>query len=120
MTATPPGGEGAAAAKATPVSDAAWKCLQGAYDLQVHVAGKNPEDFIFSHEDGSPFGQNCMFRAWRKACKEAKVKYIPLQQASRHSMASQIMADHKKKAIEEIQNRLGHFNKQTQKAYVLE
>ena len=39
MTATSPGaGEGAAGAKATPVSDAAWKCLQGAYDLQVHVA----------------------------------------------------------------------------------
>jgi hypothetical protein len=39
MTATSPStGEGAAGAKATPVSDAAWKCLQGAYDLQVHVA----------------------------------------------------------------------------------
>src|SRR5579864_8985726 len=36
MTATSPGAvEGA---KAAPVSDAAWKCLQGAYDLQVHVA----------------------------------------------------------------------------------
>src|SRR5580704_7931753 len=39
MTATSPStGEGAAGAKATPVSDSAWKCLQGAYDLQVHVA----------------------------------------------------------------------------------
>src|SRR5216684_848568 len=39
MTSTSPStGEGAAGAKATPVSDAAWKCLQGAYDLQVHVA----------------------------------------------------------------------------------
>jgi hypothetical protein len=61
-----------------------------------------------------------MPRAWKKACKAAEVKYIPLQQASRHSMASQIMAEHKKKAIEEIQNKLGHFNKQTQKAYIVE
>ena len=39
MTATSPSaGEGAAAAKAAPVSDAAWKCLESAYDLQVHVA----------------------------------------------------------------------------------
>src|SRR5450759_2014462 len=39
MAATLPStGEGAAGAKATPVSDSAWKCLQGAYDLQVHVA----------------------------------------------------------------------------------
>ena len=30
--------EGAAGAQAMPVSDSAWKCLQGAYDLQVHVA----------------------------------------------------------------------------------
>src|ERR1700681_182282 len=39
MTATSAGtGEGAAGSKAAPVSDSAWKCLQGAYDLQVHVA----------------------------------------------------------------------------------
>src|SRR6201997_3466686 len=39
MTATSPSaGESSAGAKATPVSDLAWKCLQGAYDLQVHVA----------------------------------------------------------------------------------
>jgi len=62
-----------------------------------------------------------MPRAWEKACKDAKVKYIPLQQASRHSMASQIMADAKKKAIEEIQERLGHFNKTTaKKHYVMD
>jgi integrase len=89
-------------------------------DLQKHVEGKKSDDFIFSHEDGSPFGQNCMSRAWKKACKDAKVKYIPLQQASRHSMASQIMAEHKKKAIEEIQAKLGHSNRQTQKAYVVD
>ena len=39
MTATSAStGEGAAGAKAMPVSDSAWRCLQGAYDLQVHVA----------------------------------------------------------------------------------
>ena len=42
MTLTPPtnlgSSESATGAKATPVSDAAWKCLQGAYDVQVHVA----------------------------------------------------------------------------------
>src|ERR1700740_205019 len=39
MTATSPSaGEGMAGDKDMPGSDAAWKCLQGAYDLQVHVA----------------------------------------------------------------------------------
>ncbi len=37
MTAMSPGG-GEGGAKVTPVTDSAWKCLQGAYDLQVHVA----------------------------------------------------------------------------------
>jgi hypothetical protein len=35
---TPDGAEGAAGAKVTSVTDSAWKCLQGAYDMQVHVA----------------------------------------------------------------------------------
>ncbi|HVA93571.1 MAG TPA: DUF6282 family protein [Candidatus Dormibacteraeota bacterium] len=39
MTVTPPAKPGSnEAAKAMPVSDAAWECLQGAYDVQVHVA----------------------------------------------------------------------------------
>jgi sugar phosphate isomerase/epimerase len=42
MSSTSPAGPGnsagASAATAIPVSDAAWEALQGAYDLQVHVA----------------------------------------------------------------------------------
>ena len=42
MTTMPPTNpapaESATLPKAMPVSDAAWKCLQGAYDVQVHVA----------------------------------------------------------------------------------
>src|SRR5579871_6142613 len=38
MTATSPSPAESASAKALSVSDAAWKSLQGAYDLQVHVA----------------------------------------------------------------------------------
>lgn len=42
MSVTPPtnlgSSESATGSKAVPVSDAAWKCMQGAYDVQVHVA----------------------------------------------------------------------------------
>src|SRR5216683_5864981 len=42
MSSTSPAGPGsgasASAASAVPVSDAAWEALEGAYDLQVHVA----------------------------------------------------------------------------------
>lgn len=97
-----------------PIPLALWQ------SLQAHVAGKNHDEFIFTTSEGKPLYENTLFKAWARACKKAKVKYIPLYQASRHSVASQIMADHKKKAIEEIQAKLGHLNKHTQKAYVLE
>src|ERR1700677_2758917 len=46
--------EGAAGAQAMPVSDSAWKCLQGAYDLQVHVAPdvieRRIDDLDLAHE----------------------------------------------------------------------
>lgn len=89
-------------------------------DLQAHVEGKAPDDFIFTSDGKRPLGKGRLYKIWKKACEDAGVKYIPLQQASRHSMASQIMADAKKKAIEEIQRKLGHFNKTTQKHYVIE
>jgi integrase len=88
--------------------------------LQSHVEGKKADELIFCTKDGKPLHENTLFKVWKRACKNAGVKYIPLYQASRHSMASQIMADAKQKAIEEIQAKLGHFNKQTQKAYVIE
>lgn len=89
-------------------------------DLREHTKGKNPDDFIFTI-NGKPYGPNCLYRAWKKACIAAGVKYIPLQQASRHSTASRIMADAKKKALEEIQRQLGHNNKQTaKKHYIIE
>ena len=89
-------------------------------DLQEYTKGKSPDDFIFTHEDGTPLGRGRLYKEWRAACSKAEVKYIPLQQASRHSMASQIMAEAKKKAIDKIQAKLGHFNKTTQKHYVIE
>ncbi len=88
--------------------------------LQAHVEGKKADELIFSTKDGKPLYENTLFKVWKRACKNAGVKYIPLYQASRHSMASQIMAEHKRKATEEIQAKLGHSDKHTQKAYVVE
>ncbi len=89
-------------------------------DLRSHVEGKKPDDWIFTLS-GKPYGCNCLPRAWKKACIKAGVKYIPLQQASRHSTASRTMKAYKEKALEEIQRQLGHNNKVTaQKHYVIE
>ena len=92
-----------------------FQCL-----LKKHVEGKAPNDFIFTSDGKSPLGEGRLYKIRKRACKDAGDKYIPLQQASRHSMASQTMVEYKKKAIEEIQHKLGHMNKQTQKHYVVE
>lgn len=89
-------------------------------DLRESIRDKQPSDFIFSLDGINPLGKKCLYKVWEKACEDAKVKYITLQQASRHSMASEIMAEAKKKAIEEIQAKLGHHNKTTQKHYIVE
>lgn len=88
--------------------------------LQTYTKDKSPDHFIFTHANGTPLGKGRLYKEWRAACLKAEVKYISLQQASRHSMASQIMAEAKKKAIDEIQARLGHHNKYTQKHYIIE
>ena len=89
-------------------------------DLQDSIKDKQPSDFIFSFDGINPLDKKCLYKVWKKACDDAGVKYITLQQASRHSTATEIMNEHKKRAIEEIQARLGHHNKQTQKAYIVE
>jgi hypothetical protein len=75
---------------------------------------------VFTSDGKRPLGEGRLYKVWKKACTDAGEKYIPLQQASRHSMASETMAEYKKKAIEEIQRKLGHMNKQTQKHYIIE
>jgi len=60
-----------------------------------------------------------LYDAWKKACKDAGVKYITISQASRHSQASQIRQRHEKEALIEASQKLGHSNIQTTKGYVL-
>ena len=88
--------------------------------LMEHIKDKEPDDYVFTI-DGRPIPTARLYKVWKKACSDAKVKTISLQQASRHSKASEIMADHKKRAMEEIQKQLGHNNAKTGiKHYVIE
>ena len=88
--------------------------------LRNHIEGKNPDDFVFEI-NGSPIPTDRLYKVWAAACRQAKVKHISLQQASRHSTASEINTKHKKKACQEIQERLGHENITTgPKHYIVE
>ena len=71
--------------------------------------------------DSKPIKPCRLYRVWLKACNDASVKAISLQHASRHSRASEIMQEHKLRALEEIRKQLGHGNLTTgERYYVIE
>lgn len=71
--------------------------------------------------DGAPIKTDRLYKVWSKACYSAKTKHISLQQASRHSKASEIKEDFNRRALEEIRKQLGHTSLITgQKHYVVE
>ncbi len=51
---------------------------------------------------------------------DVNVKYISLQQASRHSTATEIKRKHDREAQRETQEQLGHKNRHSQKHYLIE
>ena len=96
------------------VTPEVWEMLLG------HIEGKYPDDYVFDI-NGKPITEDRLYKVWASACKQAKVKHISLQQASRHSKASEIMAEYKHKALQEIAKQLGHGNLTTgQKHYIVE
>jgi integrase len=85
-----------------------------------HIINIDDDDFVFT-VDGRNLTTGRLYKVWAKACKRAGQKHISLQQATRHSKASEIWEKHQNQAVEEIQNQLGHDNKQTGKRhYVIE
>ena len=60
----------------------------------------------------------CRSRCFTVEGREGKIHSASTGITPQHGIS--IMAEQKRIAIEEIQNKLGHFNKQTQKAYVIE
>jgi integrase len=85
--------------------------------LLSHVEGKDPDDFIFEI-NGNFIRPNRLYKVWMKACQDAGVKHISLQQASRHSTATEIKKKHDKAAAREIMEQLGHENTSTGKHYI--
>jgi hypothetical protein len=72
-----------------------------------------------SDESLFKIGSDRLYKVWVKACEHAKVKTIPLSQASRHSQASQIRQRHEIEALKEAAQQLGHSNIYTTKIYSL-
>lgn len=88
--------------------------------LMKHIEDKGPDDYVFEI-NRKPITTDRLYKVWKNACCKAKIKHISLQQASRHSKATEIMAEYRKKALQEIAKQLGHDNIVTgAKHYIVE
>ena len=91
------------------------------YRLSLYIWQKIMDYTKEMQSDESLFkiGSDRLYKVWVKACEHAKVKTIPLSQASRHSQASQIRQRHEIEALKEAAQQLGHSNIYTTKIYSL-
>jgi integrase len=95
------------------ISPELWKLLTD------HIQGKEEDDYVFT-VNGSMMSPRRLYRVFKQAIKDAGVKHISLQQASRHSTATTIKKEYEKKAQIAIAEQLGHTNLTTQKHYIME
>lgn len=87
--------------------------------LQEHVQGKKSNDLIFTIDGEKPLGEGRLYKVLQKACADAGVEPISLQMASRHSTATRIKRKHDEEAYAEIEEVLGHENKNTGKEHYI-
>lgn len=86
--------------------------------LMEHIESKDMDAYMFEI-NGEPLKTDRLYKVWTKACNDAKVKHINLQQASRHSMASSIKEQFDRQALEEIRKQLEHRNLTTGKKHYI-
>jgi integrase len=87
--------------------------------LQEHVQGKKSSDLIFTIDGDNPLGEGRLYKVLQKACADAGVEPISLQMASRHSTATRIKRKHDEEAYAEIEETLGHENRNTGKEHYI-
>src|SRR5208283_2632491 len=92
--------------------------------LMEHCEGKKDEDFIFTYDSGHKLAGEKIpasrwYKVWTKACKDAGQRHITLQQASRHSKATRMMAAAQEKALQEIGRQLGDNPATVEKHYII-
>lgn len=90
------------------VTQELWK------DLLKHIEDKDHDDYVFSCQN-----PRRLYKAWVKACSDARTKPINLQHASRHSTATEIMRRYEKEALQEISARLGNNKQTVQEHYIV-
>lgn len=80
-------------------------------DMTSHIDG-----YIFRNKWGKSYSQSYLNDTWNKACKEAGYKYIPLKNASRHSLGTKLAREgHGENIIATV---LGHSDTKTTKKYI--
>jgi integrase len=99
------------------MSKAVWR------KLERHAELLDLNDLLFTR-DGLPYSKDRLNNTvWKSACKAAGIEFVPLTNATRHSGASQAVADAVAKAREEAEQtaseQLGHSEKGTTKRHYI-
>ena len=83
--------------------------------LKGQCEGKHPEAFVFiNHRTGRPYTYNYALKLWLKACEKKEIT-ISLYQATRHSLASNLLKD--SATLTSISDILGHTDIRTTLKY---
>ena len=72
--------------------------------------------FVFVNKWGRHYSQDYLNTTWNKACRDAEFRYIPLKNASRHSLGTKLAMEGKDETL--IAKVLGHSDTKTTRHYV--
>ena len=83
--------------------------LSGSFDMDL-LKDKHPDAWVFVTPTGKVYTKEWLSEIWRKTFKGSGLRYIPLKNATRHSIASQAL--NRGVPLEVISKALGHSSLQ--------
>jgi len=84
--------------------------------LKPLLAGKGPDDYVFTVRDGKPISYNAIWEAWNDACKRLGVDYAPYAGTKSASLTEHIK---KGGTMEQAQAMAAHKNSKQTESYAL-
>lgn len=93
-----------------PVTDRVWEWIER------HANRGEPLAPLFRHSRGAPWSAWALNRAWRRACKRAKVNAAPVRESTRHSTSTRWLNTDGVR-LEDVRDALGHRDTRTTEIY---
>ena len=89
--------------------------LSEKFDVQKTLKFKFPEQYAFLNRIGNPYKSNALLKIWKRACKHAKIEYVPLKYSGRTTIATEALNNGV--PISDVAKALGDSREVTEKHY---